>query len=181
MGTPSQPAPALQIVAVFSRYDAALEWAQVKLAEKYGEIALLSAAFDFAETTYYTASMGPGLKKQFLAFEQLIDPATLPVIKRATNDLELAYKDASAWPEARPLNLDPGYIDLGKLVLASTKDHAHRLYLGAGIYGEVTLYYKQKAWDVWPWTYPDYRRADFQAFFSACRQYLRERLRGPAA
>ena len=62
-----------------------------------------------------------------------------------------------------------------KLVLASTKDHAHRLYLAQGIYAEVTLYYKDRQWQHRDWTFPDYRREDYQQFFSACRELLRRR------
>ena len=65
------------------------------------------------------------------------------------------------------MNLDPGYITPAKLVLASTKDHAHRLYLADGIYAEVTLAFRGKQWQPLEWTYPDYRRADFQEFFTA--------------
>jgi hypothetical protein len=73
------------------------------------------------------------------------------------------------------LNLDPGYLTPAKLVLASTKDHAHRLYLARGIYAEVTLYFKGRRWQYRDWTFPDYRRDDYQQFFSACRELLRRR------
>jgi hypothetical protein len=59
-----------------------------------------------------------------------------------------------------------------KLVLASTKDHAHRIYLSQGIYAEVTLFYRDREWQAREWTFPDYRRADYHAFFDACRNYL---------
>jgi hypothetical protein len=75
------------------------------------------------------------------------------------------------------LNLDPGYLTAAKLVLASTKDHAHRLYLGQGIYGEVTLSYRQGHWQHREWTYPDYRRADFQDFFLRLRDDWQRRIR----
>ncbi|HEY2148030.1 MAG TPA: DUF4416 family protein, partial [Pirellulales bacterium] len=74
-----------------------------------------------------------------------------------------------------PLNLDPGYLTLAKLVLASTKDHAHLLYLGHGIYAEVTLYFKDGRWQHRDWTFPDYRRPDYQEFFTAARQLIRSR------
>jgi hypothetical protein len=57
--------------------------------------------------------------------------------------------------------------------LASTKDHAHRIYLNDGIYAEVTLAYRRGGWQAFPWTYPDYRRHDFQEFFTRCRESLR--------
>ena len=113
-----------------------------------------------------------GLKKQFLAAERLIDPALLAAIKRQTNEWEAEYAALDRHPEPRPLNLDPGYITAAKLVLASTKDHAHRIYLQDGIYAEVTLAYRHRAWQPLEWTYPDYRRADFQEFFTRCREFL---------
>jgi hypothetical protein len=74
--------------------------------------------------------------------------------------------------EPRPLNLDPGYITPAKLLLASTKDHAHRIYLAEGIYAEITLMFRQRRWQPTEWTYPDYRRDDYQEFFSQCREWL---------
>jgi hypothetical protein len=116
--------------------------------------------------------MGTELKKQFLAFERLIDPAALAEIKQATNDWEADYVAHSSHAEPRPLNLDPGYITPAKLVLASTKDHAHRIYLRDGIFAEVTLAFRQRRWQPLEWTYPDYRRDDYQQFFTRCREYL---------
>lgn len=74
--------------------------------------------------------------------------------------------------ESRPLNLDPGYLTPAKLVLASTKDHAHRIYLRDGIFAEVTLVYRKGKWQPLEWTYPDYRRDDYQQFFTRCRERL---------
>jgi hypothetical protein len=174
------PKPVLLIVAVSSRYDAALLWSEASLAEEFGPLLMISPPFPFSETDYYQATMGMDLKKQFLAFDRLIDPASLPAIKRRTNELEKSYQRQSAHPESRPINFDPGYITEAKLVLASTKDHAHRIYLSDGIFAEVTLHLQQKVWQPWPWTYPDYRRADYQEFFSTCRQQLRTKLRSSA-
>jgi hypothetical protein len=172
MGQIHVPMPVLLVVAATSRHTAALEWAREHLAAAQGPIALVSEAFDFTETDYYTATMGAGLKKQFFAFERLIDPAALAGIKVATNEWEAQYAALGLHPELRPLNLDPGYITPAKLVLASTKDHAHRIYLSDGIYAEVTLNYRQLKWQPLAWTYPDYRRADYQAFFTQCREWL---------
>jgi hypothetical protein len=172
MGEIHDPAPVLLIVAACSRHETALEWAGERSAERYGPIVFASPAFDFTETDYYTATMGPGLKKQFLAFEQLMDSAALASIKRETNDWESEYAAAGQHAEVRPLNLDPGYITPAKLVLASTKDHAHRIYLRDGIFAEVTLVYRQRKWQPVEWTYPDYRRDDYQRFFTQCREWL---------
>jgi len=173
MGDIRLPEPVLLLIVVCSRHHELLDWARRVAVEEFGPVALESAPFDFVETNYYQATMGTDLKKQILAFCQLIDPSQLADIKRLTNRWELECGETSEYPEPRPLNLDPGYLSLAKLVLASTKDHAHRVYLGEGIYAEVTLQYSSGRWCRLDWTYPDYQREDYHKFFSACRQVLR--------
>jgi hypothetical protein len=172
MGEISDPAPVLLIVAAISRHETAMEWARQKCEKQFGPIALVSEPFPFTETDYYTATMGSGLTKLFLAFERLRDPADLAGIKCQTNQWETEFAALARHKESRPLNLDPGYITPAKLVLASTKDHAHRLYVCEGIYAEITLMYRNRRWQTLEWTYPDYRRDDYQRFFTQCREWL---------
>ena len=168
--------PVLLILAAFSRHEAALAWSLERASEAWGHIRHASPLFAFTETGYYTPTMGPGLIKRFVAFERLIDPGDLAAIKRATNAWEAEYAAAHDHAEPRPLNLDPGYITPAKVVLASTKDFAHRIYLDGGIYAEITLQFRHGAWHALPWTFPDYQRADYHEFFTACREYLVRRL-----
>ncbi len=175
MGDIHQPEPVLFLLAAFSRHGAALDWARQRAVAAWGSVALESPRFEFRETDYYESTMGGGLGKCFFAFESLVDPAVLADRKIETNAWELEYAGGGGHAEPRPLNLDPGYLTPAKLVLASTKDHAHRLYLARGIYAEVTLYYKDRRWQARDWTFPDYRRDDYQQFFSACREHLRRR------
>ena len=76
----------------------------------------------------------------------------------------------------RRINIDPGYINAGKLVLATTKDWQHRLYLGEGIYGEVTLRFKGVSFSVWEWTYPDYQTADYIEIFNLIRELFMRKI-----
>lgn len=177
MGQIRGPRPALLIMAVFSRYEPALAWSQARAEEAWGPLALRSDVFHFDETPYYEKTMGPGLRKQLLAFGDLIDPGQLPSIKLTTNRWEVEFAEAHQFPEQRPLNLDPGYLTEAKLVLATTKDRDHRLYLAEGIFAEVTLYFHAGKWRERPWTYPDYQRQAYHDFFSRCRQFLRVKLR----
>lgn len=172
MGTPSTPEKAMLICAMFSRHPDALEWAAAEFAREYGEVVLQSPSFEFSETKYYAATMGGALINRLAAFERLIDPGEIGRIKHAANRLEQSCAALKLHPEERPLNLDPGYLTLGKFVLATTKDAAHRIYLGAGIYAEITLRFQEGAWRDQPWTYPNYRRADYKEFLQRCRQRL---------
>jgi hypothetical protein len=175
---PKEPDRVLLVVAVFSRWPDAIAWSRGELQDRYGPIRLQSPLFDFVETSYYDDEMGCGLKKRFFAFERLIGQSDLVSIKLATNEIERLAAQHSEWATprsgvARPVNLDPGYLQLGKWVLATTKDQSHRLYLGHGIYGEVTLRYERGEFVPWPWTYPNYCREDYRAFFVAARsEYL---------
>ena len=153
MGEPTPHPPALLLLAAFSRHQAALKWALDRAAERWGPPAMESPTFEFTQTDYYQATMGQGLKKIFFTFDRPFDPAELAEVKLQTNQWEEEHAEAADHPEPRPLNLDPGYLTLAKLVLASTKDHSHRIYLGRGIYAEVTLYYKHNRWQPHRWSW----------------------------
>jgi hypothetical protein len=167
--------PTLRLLAAFSRHLDALDWARQAAAAAWGPLALESERFEHRETNYYDATMGTGLKKCFFAFETLADPAELAEWKLTSNQWEREYQQLGKHSELRPLNLDPGYLTEAKLVLATTKDRDHRIYLRDGIFAEVTLHFHHGKWEARPWTYPDYQRADYHEFFLRCREVLRKR------
>jgi hypothetical protein len=171
--------PALLVVAAFSRHLAALEWAQERLESLFGPIGLVSFPFDFIQTGYYEPTMGRGLRKCFLAFQEFVPPDRLADVKIQTNSLERELGQSGAYPESRPLNLDPGLLSLGKFVLATTKDQGHRIYLRDGIHAEVTLRFQTGHFEPWPWTYADYRLPNVLAFLDEAREWYRRRLRVP--
>ncbi len=139
----------------------------------YGDVDEESETWPFDATDYYEPEMGPELKRMFVSFARLIDPGELAHIKAETNRLEAEICDqAGALPEFRLVNLDPGYISLSKLVLATTKDYSHRVYIGDGMYAEATLYWQNGAWRAWPYTYPDYASDRYHAFFARVRDRL---------
>ena len=175
MGDIREHEPVLLITAAFSRYDDALHWARERAERDWGPIALASDRFEFSETRFYEASMGTGVKKELWAFERLVNPAQLVDLKHISNAWEQELRKQHPYPELRPLNLDPGYLTEAKVVLVTTKDRDHRLYLDRGIYAEVTLFFHGHAWQTRPWTYPDYQRSDYHQFFTRCRDYLRQR------
>ncbi|QGJ70927.1 DUF4416 domain-containing protein [Planctomycetales bacterium 10988] len=179
MGDIGQPQPVVPIYAVFSRYPEAIAWAKQRLEDTYGTITIESKPFIFVETSYYEHSMGSNLQKLLWALPKTMRSEELVERKHQSNAWEEEYREQADHQEARPLNLDPGYVTLGKLVLASTKDHAHRIYMREGIYAEVTLHLRQGVWTSWPWTYPDYQRKEVHDFLTESRQWLRKSYRNP--
>jgi hypothetical protein len=169
--------PVQLIVAVFSRHPAALDWAKERLAEKFGPIVLASEGYHFNQTRYYEATMGTDLVKRFLVFDRLVAPNCLPEVKHCTNELEEELRRCGRFPEARPLNLDPGTLEMGKFMLATTKDQAHRIYLDRGILAEVTLRFEAGEYVPWPWTYADYRQESVRAFLGQAREIYSRRLK----
>jgi hypothetical protein len=147
------------------------------MCEHLGETDDTSELYPFDMTDYYTVEMGEDLRRQFVSFADLVDPASIVSVKRLTNEIEsrICY-DLGLDPHFRRVNLDPGYLTLSKLVLATTKDFSHRVYLGNGIYAESTLQRTGGKWQGWPWTYPDYASDRYHSFFEACRERFRKKL-----
>lgn len=145
-----------------------------EIEKQFGNAELKSERYDFdAFTNYYENEMGKGLVKRFISFYKLIDPEDLPDIKIKTNALE---KKLSGNDERRVVNIDPGYLNLSKVVLATTKDYSHRLYLGKGIFGDLHLVFINKTFQTQPWTYPDYKQPLSIAFFLKLREAYRNKL-----
>lgn len=178
MGELKPPRRVLLLTALFSRHAEALVWARAQMEARWGAVALAGEPFAFTQTDYYGPTMGTDLQKQLLVFAEPIDADLLPSLKLQTNAWEEEYATEAHHSEARPLNIDPGYVTLAKLVLATTKDRDHRIYLSRGIFAEVTLHFRGGQWRAHPWTYPDYQRPECHQLLSEARALLRNRLRG---
>jgi hypothetical protein len=171
-----EPSPVKLLMGLIIAGEAPVDEARQHLEASYGKIDLETARSPFVATRYYEREMGPQLSRMFWSFEPLIAPDALASIKRQTNLLERMFARCDGQRWRRRVNLDPGYVDLAKLVLATTKDRQHRLYLGQGIYGEVTLRFTAGRFVPWEWTYPDYRTPEYLVFFDAVRRRYRQQL-----
>jgi hypothetical protein len=147
-----------------------------QLCSTYGPTDLRSPVLPFTFTDYYRLETGDHILRVFFSFERLIDAGQLPETKRHTNALEETFAAASTTVK-RPVNLDPGYLEHSKVILASTKNFYHRMYLSRGIFGEVTMHFRNGAYEFFPWTYPDYKSAEYQTFFLELRGKYRDQLR----
>lgn len=179
MGQPNQPSPVKLIVGQLTRDPALFDLAAARMTTLFGPIDLTSETIPFTDTDYYSKAMGQNLLRQFVSFTDLIDPGRLAQIKHASNQFETDLAETApgrALNVQRPINLDPGYLDPSKLVLATTKNYSHRIYIGSCMYAEATLHYHHGSWHAWPYTYPDYASPAYHDFLTSARQKLMETL-----
>ena len=137
-----------------------------RLEEAFGPIRHIYPAIPFTFTDYYDDEMGKGIERFFISFSRLASPDSLAEAKIATNRLEEAFAEDGR----RKVNLDPGLISEASVILATTKNRAHRIAIGHSLYAEVTLIYQSHGFTSFPWTYADYRSAEVQAMLLDMRR-----------
>ena len=175
MGKVFSPHQVKLITGIITSSEDIFNKAERALSRYFGPVDFKSQIIDFDFTDYYEKEMGKGLKRRFISFKKLIDPARLPRIKLLANRLEERLSQGKGQIK-RAVNIDPGYITDAKLVLASTKDYNHRIYIDKGIYAEVTLYYQDDSFQAWGWTYPDYKSRYYITVFNQIRSiFIKQR------
>jgi hypothetical protein len=166
-----KPMPAKLFVAAMFRREEVLSSALAELEKSFGRVDLRSEVFDFNFTRYYEAEFGRGLRKLFVGFARPFERDKLVEAKLRCLEIERGLSKQGR----RRVNLDPGYVTLHSVVLASHKERGHRIYLGSGVFAEVTLLYQQGRYRPLPWSYADYRTGIAQRFFLAAREWLKSR------
>lgn len=171
MGTAREPKPAKYFVALLSSDSDLLTGAESDLSSILGEVDARSETVSWTASNFYDKEMGPGLLRRFVSFANLRSPEDLAVVKAQTQRFENAYRALDSG--GRRVNLDPGYLDTYKVVLASTKNAGQRIYLSSGIYGEATLLYRDGGYHGLEYTYRDYLWPETLAFLTQVRaRYL---------
>jgi hypothetical protein len=169
------PPVAALFTGLLATSESLLAAARASLEAEWGPVALATSPRPWTETDYYEAEMGKGLVRQFLVFERLVGVDRLAALKLRAVALEETFKPGAA--VARPVNIDPGLLGEHALTLASTKRAGHRVWIGEGIWAEITVVYRDGAWQLLHWTYPDFRRPETLEFLAACRKHFLPRLR----
>ncbi|MDR2579829.1 MAG: DUF4416 family protein [Fibromonadaceae bacterium] len=164
MGIPKTPLAVRLIVGVLAASEELCVQARQKLRERFGEVDLEMKPIPFDHTNYYEDELGKTPLRSFLSFEKKIEREAIAGIKLETNEMEKIWN--------RQVNLDPGYMTLGQFFLATTKDQRHRVYLGQGIFAEVTLYFENGHFHPFDWTYPDYKSKTYINFLEKARERL---------
>ncbi len=175
MGEAKKPDNVKLIAAVLFQNENQLKKTLDILKNKFGNIDNKTEIFEFCFSDYYENEMGKNLKKLFISFEKLIDREKIPDIKIFTNKFELEMSEEGN----RCVNIDPGYIEEPKLVLATTKNFAHRIYLSKNIYGDVHLVWQNGEYLPQAWTYPDYKEPFSLKFFTDVRNNYIKDLKSP--
>jgi Domain of unknown function (DUF4416) len=173
MGTVKEPKPVKYFVALLSCQTDLLSAVETDLTDLLGAIDGRSEIVPWAASRFYEREMGRDLLRRFLSIDRLLSPEALAEVKLGTEEIEGHYRQAAANGGGRCVNCDPGYLDTGKVVLASTKNASQRIYLRGGIFAEATLLYYDHSFHGCPYTYPDYLWPETLRFLSACRgRYL---------
>lgn len=174
MGDQASFPPSKLLVGVILGPRAAWDEVATALAGALGPLDHVGPELDFSYTDYYYSEMGRPQRRRFATVAGLWDPERLAEAKIVTNGLEVGAAEPGA--RTRRFNLDPGLLSLHSLILATTKPHAHRVPLHSGIYAEVTLVFRDGAYQPLPWTYPDYAGDEYQQILLNLRQDLKKEL-----
>jgi len=171
MGNITEPSQVKLFIGMLSSGESIFTAVDDQLIAVFGDIDFKSPVWPWEHTRYYSSEMGEGLKRRFVFFEKHVHPGEISDIKVQTNEIEKRFLTDEG---GRKINLDPGYLDSSKLVLVSTKNFSHRVYLDKGIYGEVTLIYSGDNFQPLPYTFPDYKTEAYLALFKEARTIFKE-------
>jgi len=177
MSQPSEPEDVKLISSLFSPREEWIEKGIGELEEIFGPTDWVSPRLLFDRTRYYEREMGWPLHRRFVSFGRLIRPEFIVEAKVKTNALE----KRSVQEGRRRVNIDPGYISLERLVLATGKNYTHRVYLSRGIYADLTLVFRRGTFSALEWTYRDYASPETITMFNEMRKRYKDQLRGPEA
>ena len=162
--------PEKLILGVIYHDKAVFDEAMRIFCERFGEVEDVSEEFSFSReySSYYDGELGGEGMRRIYSFKELVDPSLQVEIKELTNAIEAKF--------GRRINMDPGLISHGRLMLPTTKPTGFRIALSNGIYTEPTLFWARGAWHKFPWTYRDYQSERVQKFLVRVRKkYLKQR------
>lgn len=158
---PATPDPVKLFIGVLYHEERSFEQALAAVQQEFGRMDFKSKAFEFTCTDYYRDELGWPIHRRFLSVAELTDPGELVCAKLTTNRIE----DRLASAGKRTVNLDPGYMDYNKVVLASAKYNGQKIYLGRGIYADPTLWYERGTFVPYPFSFPDFKSKTYDETF----------------
>ena len=173
MGTINIPPPVQFFASVIFRDSGILSALESALSQAVAPIEEKTGVVSFSQSDYYCPEMGESLLRYFLLFTPLRGRDALAEVKIETNRIEAIHSEDGR----RSVNIDPGYIALEQMVLATTKGYTHRIYLGKGIFADLTLAFENGTYHGLPWTYPDYGGQELISLLNGWRERYKRKLR----
>ena len=166
--------PLKLFAAVLYREEPLLEQTRKLLSDVFGPEDHVSRPVPFEHTGYYREEMGEPLFRIFISYSSLVNPQYLVTAKLEAHRIEQELAVSGA---RRQVNIDPGVLDYLKVVLASFKYQAQKIYLDRGVWADLTLYYRKGGWARFEWTFPDFKAGLYdRPLLEIRRIYKRQRL-----
>ena len=167
------PLPVKYVIAVLYRNREALERAKNAVCGQWGTLDFEGDDHLFDVTDYYEPEMGTPLYRRLMAFETLYPPTLIVDMKLGCNDIE----DILAEEGKRTINLDAGYLDHNKYLLASAKEAGQKVYIDRGIYADLSGRYKGGKYRPFEWSFPDFRDGRYDEELLAIRRLYMEQIK----
>ncbi|HHS12390.1 MAG TPA: DUF4416 family protein [bacterium] len=167
---PESPEPVKLIIGILYSDAGRLRGAFEMMEEVFGSVDSVSDIFPFRVSDYYKPEMGARIYRRFASFGELVHPGSLASIKIKTNHIE----EELALEGKRKVNLDPGVMDFDKFVLASCKYNGQKIYLDQGVWADLTLRYRKGHFEPYPWSFPDFKRGDYENVFLSIRESFKK-------
>jgi len=162
------PPPGRLVVSIIYSSIDALADALKLLERQFGRV-----QYETIETTYsattYAEEMGDSLQRRFFSFEKPVERDRLPQIKTACQKIEKQFGDHVDDFTFRTVNLDPGILTPDNLVMASTREYNHRIYLSDGVFADLVLVFAKGRFVRMPWTISDFYHGEAIEFFLRVR------------
>jgi hypothetical protein len=174
MSNPCEAEDVKLVSSLFSSQERLIEKGIHELEQLFGPTDWVSPRLLFDRTRYYEREMGWPLHRRFISFRELVRPEDIAGIKLKTNNIENRHTQDGK----RILNIDPGYVALERLVLATGKNYIHRIHLSKGIYADLTLIFNKGSFRTLAWTYRDYADPEVIGYFNTIREGYRKQVRG---
>jgi len=169
MARPESPVPVKYFTAILFSSPDLFTGAKRILREKWGRLDLEGESRLFEVTDYYQPEMGSPLYRSIVSFAELMDPSEIVERKLSCNNIE----DDLALGSKRRVNLDAGYLDHNKVVLASAKAAGQKIYLDRGIYADLAGRYKSGRYQPFEWSFPDFKDGRYdRELLSIRKRYL---------